>query len=222
MLYNVIKEAKMELIIINENKLKITMTAPDMKKYGIDENEFHLSLTDTKKILKRILSSSPVETGFENIGTGEKLLLQLYPEKHGGCELYITRISLCSDEKEEIELSEDDSELYLLPQSTKITTMAERRPTAYFFEDLESLILACKELQKYGFSEKSSLFAQSYGKYYLIISERITVAEKEKSRQYSFLSEFGERIIDKSIHVFLTEHGKAVIYEDAVSKLSQI
>ena len=214
----------MELIIINENKLKITMTAPDMKEYGIDENEFHLSLIDTKRVLKRILSKTNIKTGFENIGKGEKLLLQLYPEKHGGCELYITRISLNETDEEEMELTDDEAERYLLPQSSKKTAYLENRPSTYMFDNLEDLIHACKELVKRNFRKKSSLYTHGSGKFYLLITdnEENDTQEKEKSRQYSFLSEFGEQINDKNFHIFLSEYGKIVIEADAAIKLSQI
>lgn len=214
----------MELIIINENKLKITMTAPDMKEYGIDENEFHLSLIDTKNVLKRILSKTNIKTGFENIGKGEKLLIQLYPEKQGGCELYITRISLDETDEEEMELTDDEAERYLLPQSSKKTVYLENRPSIYMFDNLEDLILACKELIKRSFNQKSSLFTHGSSKFYLLITENTenSPTEKEKSRQYSFLSEFGEQINDKNFHIFLSEYGKRVIEADAAIKLSQI
>ena len=84
----------MELIIINEYKIKIVMTEQDMRDYGLDENEFYCSVTNTRDILEKIIHRSGIRTGFENINKSERLLLQLYPEKSGGCELYVTRLEM--------------------------------------------------------------------------------------------------------------------------------
>ena len=87
----------MELIVINENKLKIIMSKTDMKNYGLDENEFYLSVTDTRKILGKILQNCTIKTGFETILPSDKILIQLYPEKGGGCELFVTKIEFDSE-----------------------------------------------------------------------------------------------------------------------------
>ena len=63
----------MELIMINENKLKIIMSVLDMEKLGLDENDFHLSLINTRSILKKILNASPVKTGFEELLPSDKI-----------------------------------------------------------------------------------------------------------------------------------------------------
>ena len=102
----------MELIVINENKLKITMSKTDMINYGLDENEFHCSVINTREILNKILHNAPVQTGFENISPKDKILIQLYPDKSGGCELYITKITL--DEMEDtMFMPQENDEKYL-------------------------------------------------------------------------------------------------------------
>ena len=75
----------MELILINENKLKIILSSDEMERFDLDENEFHLCISNSRQILERIL----IEHGRHdllNFTKGAKLLLQLYPDKNGGCE----------------------------------------------------------------------------------------------------------------------------------------
>ena len=62
----------MELIIINENKLKIMLSCEDMKKYGLDEKDVDYSFPYAKKALKSIISDVKIETGFDTENKNDK------------------------------------------------------------------------------------------------------------------------------------------------------
>ena len=68
----------MELIMINENKLKIILSQNEMQKYGLDENEFHLCISNSRQILDRILENYDEKDELKNFTRSAKLLLQLY------------------------------------------------------------------------------------------------------------------------------------------------
>jgi negative regulator of genetic competence, sporulation and motility len=210
----------MELIIINENKLKILMSAKEMKSYGLDENEFHLSISDTRKILSKILHNSPTKTGFESLSPDEKILLQLYPEKKGGCELYVTRLSLDekhTDKEKQIMSADENS---LLPVFIGSEPSEKKPLICYSFEGLKNITLSCKALKKYDCSEESSVYVDDDNRYYLMIKSQPSVSQK--STLSSVLSEFGEIINAEQTMLRMSEYGRCICTNNAIAIFSEL
>lgn len=213
----------MELIVINENKFKIMMDKNDMKIYGLDEDEFYLSVTNTRDILERILKSCPEQRGFESIAPEDKLLMQLYPERNGGCELFITRLCLDNTdgyEEESIFMSCANEDKYLLPRCVKKGTEQKKTSLTYSFKKLDYVFRTCKELKKREYSGNSALYRGEDEKYYLILTP--TQKENEKSSPSSCLSEFGELENSDSIYLLLLERGHCICKENAVEIASEL
>lgn len=80
----------MEMIVIDSDRIKITLTADDMKKYSLGGEAFDFENTETRKQLRKILDEANRKTGFD-IEPG-KVLVQLYETCSGGCEIYVTRV----------------------------------------------------------------------------------------------------------------------------------
>jgi negative regulator of genetic competence, sporulation and motility len=209
-----VKEVFMELIVINENKLKIIMSAQDMKDFCIDENEFHLSMTDTRQILSRILKASSTKTGFEDISKDDKLLLQLYSDTYGGCELFVTRLKL---ESEEDIFMPQGNEKFLLPKSTTKNAEHKKNTFTYSFERLDFVISVCKELKKRNFCGESSIQKLDNGKYLLFVS-----SDGIQNSFLNCLSEFGELENTEISHLHSLERGTSIISSSAVEKLSNL
>ena len=209
----------MELIVINENKLKIIMNAHEMKSYGLDENEFHLCISDTRKILSKILHNSPIKTGFEASSPKEKILLQLYPERRGGCELYVTRLSLDG----EYNIQEDglmETEDYRLLPAPKVSIKEKKSLLCYSFGELNDLILACRALVGGFCQRQSSVHLGDDGQYYLLISHN----EKKEGtcRCSATLSEFGDLVNAEHISLNMCERGKILCDCDAIERFSRL
>ena len=202
----------MELIVVNENKLKIVMSENDMHAYGLDENEFYCSVTNARAILEKILHNSPIKTGFENVSTEDKILIQLYPDKNGGCELYVTKIAF--DEMEDTSFMIDENESkYLLPKPKGKPVLI-----SYKFDKLEHAIKAARETYKHNYSGISSFYKDSSGKYYLFIGTQ----GKENLRIMDFLSEFGDQINSENTYMLLCERGKCIFKDNAIEDLTKI
>lgn len=210
----------MELIVINENKLKIIMNALEMQEYGLDENEFHLCISDTRKILMKILHNSPVKTGFEASSSNEKILLQLYPERKGGCELYVTRLSLESEYKVEEEEPMEAKENNLLPIAAGTLHKEKRALLCYRFEELNDIIFSCRALQNCECNRKSSVYLGEDGKYYLLLTHN----DKRTAdcRCPSILSEFGELLNAEHTSLNLSERGKMLCEGNAIEQFSRL
>lgn len=209
----------MELIVINENKLKVLLNKKDMTEIGLDENEFYCSVTNTREILKKILHNSPIATGFEHISSDDKILIQLYPEKNGGCELFVTKITL-NDTEEVLFMSEENEEKYLLPKPIIKKTTSKPPLISYRFDKLEHSICAAKELLIRGICPESAFYQNDDGKYFLFINTKGQNADARL--QTEFLSEFGEITNAENSYLMLNEYGKCIFKHDAIETLTKI
>lgn len=90
----------MELILINQSKLKIMLTAPDMKHYELLPDKLGTTAsTDrhTRAAFRHIFDDAEAQTGFHT--TGERLLVQLFTSKCGGCEIFVTKLGAVSEQE---------------------------------------------------------------------------------------------------------------------------
>ena len=197
----------MELIVINENKLKITLTESDMKQYSLDSNTIDYDNTETRKAFWNILDEVKHQTGFD--AASQKVFIQLYPSKEGGCEMYVTKICPARKSPE----LDSSSELHRLQPLHK-------RRAAYSFRSIEDLISVCRRLYEIGFSDKSSAW-RAFTDYFLIIEEPEENAYLPLTES-SFIFEYGKSENLKNTLLFLHEHADCICNEDAVEKLSNL
>ncbi len=194
----------MELIKINDRKLKVMLSEGDLKCYNLDCDKIDYDCSATKAAFRRILNEAKAKTGFD---TGEdRIFVQIYPARCGGCEMFVTRL----------EPESTDSALHTFS-------------AVYYFDDLEALACACARLQAYGFKDRSALYADDNG-YYLLLSEdykqnnnTYSVNERGKSvPHYPLLGEYGKRLrADRTIAV-VKEHCTRICAERAVERLSAL
>ena len=95
----------MELILISNSKLKIMLSAEDMKRYNIEcDGE-----TALRRGFKPVLDMARRDCGFES--EGGRLLVQVFPSRGGGCEMFITRVALDSGKDRARDASSQDIKL---------------------------------------------------------------------------------------------------------------
>ncbi len=227
----------MELIVINEDKLKITMSAHEMHEMGLEENEFYTTASDSRRILKNILERLNVATGLEHPSPDDKILMQLYPEKEGGCELFITRLrvdcdlgasgrseSMASCERgEHGEMGE--AKLPVLYMENRTSASAEWPTLTYRFDHLRDAVGACVALQRNGFVGESKLWCRQNNcknELYLTVTQKQDAKEgRSLASPATFLSEFGILCPTERTLLMLSEHGKCIISDDAAKTLSE-
>ena len=88
----------MELILISNTKLKVMLSASDMQKYELDNNSIDYDNTETRKAFWQILDEAKHKTGFD--AASDKVFIQVYPSRGGGCEMYVTKLggARCEDQ----------------------------------------------------------------------------------------------------------------------------
>ena len=95
----------MEIILISECKLKIALREEDLAAFEIRADELDYSNTETKRMFWDLLTRAKQKTGFDT--DGQRVLVQLYPSKDGGCEMFVTKIGLLDEERSEKEEKHD-------------------------------------------------------------------------------------------------------------------
>lgn len=180
----------MELILINDSKLKIMLSPDDMREYDISCDSVDYKKTETRRAFWCILDDAKHKTGFD--AASEKVYIQMYPSKEGGCEMYVTKLGFTSPD-ESIDIAENDS-----------------RMLAYHFSELDSLLRVCRQLNSMKNCDKVEAYRAEDG-YYLMLG--VTPPDS-----LAFIGEFGKKCDGDAIKTYLAEHG-ARICDNAAATL---
>ena len=188
----------MEWIRISQNKLKLMLTAEDVQHYALSTDAAGQEKTPDKSAFRAILTDVRGLCGFD--ATEDKVYIQMYPSKEGGCELFVTRMGL---------LTVKDAGAYL-----PVRRRAE--PAAFLMETTEDLLAACRLLHVRHYRGKSAAWRDDRGRLWLLLSESGDRASLDP------VSEFGIRRPAVDVLPFLPEHGSAICREHAVETLANI
>ncbi len=189
----------MELILIDENKLKIMLSDTDMTDYSLDVDSLDYENTETRDIFWSILDRARAETGFD--AQRGRVLIQLYPSRRGGCEMYVTRLNM------DIERRKKDT-----------SVSGGKRECGYRFDNLDDICAVCRRLAGLGYEDESDAFYHD-GRYYLFIREPEENAYIPLS-DHSFIREYGKNVGVKHARMSLCERGAHIFPEKAVEALS--
>ena len=208
----------MQLIIINECAFKMILSSAEMKEYGIDEDEFHISGCQTRQVLKEIIKSRPEGAALQNIHENEKLIIQLWQKEDGGCELFVTRLPLESDFLEENGMTDKNDSNLPIP-GTKKEAPRRRRALTYSFSELEWVKAACRALLSRSFEGRSELYETKEDALYLVLYPLDTPESRDSPTSY--LSEFGELENSEHMLLYLCEHGECILRGNAIEALAK-
>lgn len=203
----------MELILINESKLKIMLTADDMEDYSISNENMSYENTDTRKMFGKILEKAKEKTGFDSsLG---KLFIQVYPSKNGGCEVYVTTERVGAQNKK--------SDRKGTPPKKK------KEYCVYVFSDFSSVLCACSLLHICKYEYESSLYCEGLSlskKYYLVLQEEVMLNgqynKKRPPSKSDLASEYGKKLDGKNMLMYINEHAEELVATNAVSALANL
>ena len=204
----------LELNLIQDDKLKVILTPFDMIQYNLTCDKIDYDNTETRKAVWEILDEAKHKTGFD--AAAGKICIQVYPEKNGGCEIYITKLK-----------NELPSSGTMNGQSERTSPAARTVRVLYRFDSIDVMLRVCKFLHKRGYERESRAYLeQAFGgppRYYLLISEALPPIGGRKTkylRENLFIQEFGTRIENENASLFLEEHCRLFCAENAVGKLA--
>ena len=183
----------MEIVRINEKKLKLTLDEEDVKRYGVDVARLDYADTETRRVLWHLLDEAHVRTGFN--AASDRVLIEAFPGRRGGCEIYVTL--LC-----------------------EATAQKGKRHVAYRFTQESHLRAAARLLLHNTRILSSELYRDPAGVPVLFLTLCAPEGSKEPPLSaLSFLEEYGERRQGELYGCYVKEYGKQLISHDAIKKL---
>ncbi len=224
----------MELIPINESKIKIMLDESDMKEYNIGD-EADCANSETRLAIRHILDRAKDQIGFNT--EGSEIFVQLYTSKRGGCELFVTKSTISSDAivastaapEKKIKKRGESNIPKALPNSHTLPARIQgaQKPKrtdvgkAFFsFDDLSSLCKVCALLEKMHLSIDGSAHKGDDGLYYLCL-EGDDLNEYARLNKITFILEYGERERGYDTSTYIEEHSTPICRANAIGTLSQ-
>jgi negative regulator of genetic competence, sporulation and motility len=191
----------MEWIHISKNKLKVMLTAEDARRYELNCESADYADSITRAAFRDILTDVRTASGFD--ATEDKVYIQMYPSKEGGCELFITKTGLLAAGEETVQIN-----------TPKEAQKAQRRDSrekhaAIHFDTLDPLLALCRRLQSQEGIEKSEIWRDEGGAWWLLFTH--------SAGDIPFLGEYGKLCRQDKARLFLGEHGKAVCSTGAIT-----
>lgn len=201
----------MDLILISESKLKVTLSAADMKALSLSCEDLDYDNTSTRRAFWSILDEAKQRTGFD--AAQSRVFIQVYPSKSGGCELYITKLS--PELGGPVKLTDrlcDSSDRMTVDHAGEID-MKKARGAAAEFDSLAQLTTCCRRLDADGYRGASYAYCdQSRHKTrYILLLDGIA--------DIDILREYGNLLDPETIHIWVAEHCDEIRMTDAVETL---
>ena len=200
----------MEWIRINSNKLKIMLTAADAKRYSLSPDADHADDV-TRRAFRAILTDMKSEADFD--ATDDKLYIQMYPSREGGCELFVTKMGVS------LQGGEEYMEQRLSKKETKPFAPRERR-LAFCFGGVQLLLAVCERLAARCYVGKSRAWQDDEGRYWLLLIDKGDPLAAR--RDYGFVAEYGAFESAECAELMLSEHGKLICDKNAVETLGNL
>lgn len=212
----------MELIPVGDNKLKIMLTLSDMTRFEIPEGAPDIPCEQIRLAFREILNEASSITGF-NV-SGDRLYVQYYPSKKGGCELFVTKLGRPGQNDGQSPVLPTGSTVGLAEPAVcppKDGTDGEHRIAAYAFENVSVLLSACHRLFASGYGGDSGAWKDENGNVYLFLygMRRLRVGQHDP---YAFLSEYGTPENADSLLLYIREHAKPICETHAVETLARL
>ena len=178
--------------MISKTKLKVMLSAEDMKELDFDP----CAAVDIsgRVSFRNILKEARDRCGFDALG--DRVFVQYYPEKHGGCEMFVTKL-------------EDDTACNSqIAKKTKVHGDKRGMYIIYSFDSLEGLLATCSMLKRTGYDGESSAYTieSRNKKYYLLVDKETYFAPENcgilcKSEMYYILTEHGKMFCDDAVEI---------------------
>lgn len=194
----------MEFLLISESKLKIVMRAEEVEKYEINTTG-EIGSPGLRRSFWRVLDIAKGEVGFDP--KGDKILIQLYPIKDGGCEIFVTKLGILPE-----------SSARMVSKSDRVG-MLSKKISFYAFESLDDMISAAKAVKNLLGNTKSKSDVYLMGnQYYLSVEE---YGKSGESVEFPCILEFG-RSLTADFWIYASEHATRLTNGDGIDLLSSM
>lgn len=193
----------MEFLLISESKLKIVIDDEEMEKYKLDSINPDTGGGALRRAFWQVLDMAKKEVGFDP--KGDKVLIQFYPVKSGGCEVFVTKLGILPE-----------TSARLVSRSDKVAMLSKKR-SYYSFATLDDLIRASKAIKcsAKDISPQSDVYSLNEI-YYLVIDE---YGRGGELMEFPCILEFSKPVCP-DFAIYVLEHSKRLTNGDAIDKFS--
>ncbi len=192
----------MELIRISESKLKVMLSAEDMHRYALSCDTIESPDSPSRRAFWSILDEAKRQTGFDT--AGGKVYVQLYPERGGGCEMFVTKLGSASGAREE----------HRVPGVRTAVMQPENSPETervYLFSTLADLLAACRRMQSDGSVTVSRAYVEDSRRRFYLTTDR----------DVSYLTEYNAVPGGRRERTYMLEHARCFC-RDAAAVLGEL
>ncbi len=228
----------MELIVISDSKLKIMLTAPDMIRYDLEGSCKDCTDDKTRAAFRHIFDDARREIGFDT--EGERLFVQMYASREGGCEIFVTKLGaeplLWEDEiplptpvSIDEELSPGEKALLerICAKEESVFYGADTSASPSFallLESMEALLGVCRALlgRRYRGGSRAYIEETDQGERWYLLLTPTGARRGALPRQYALAAEFGTETDAADAELYLSEHGRCVCPAGAVETLGRL
>lgn len=207
----------MEIIMISETKLKIMLDAEDLQSFSLTAEALDYKNTETKRMFWDVLNRAKQSIGFDT--DGHRVLVQLFPSRSGGCEMFVSKLGLlCRSEYED----QDDSLSAVIAKNPRIS-QGESKGTsvaAFGFDTMACLLAVCRRLEALSYDGISDAYVGDDCRCYLFLSD-LARTPYVPLDEYAFISEYGTPENATMLRHYVQEHARPICHGSAVACLSQ-
>ena len=184
----------MELIRINDRKLKIMLTPSDMSHFEMNAERLGEDTEQMRRSFRMLMKEVRRKIAFEL--DDRRVSVQYFPSREGGCEMFIS-CSLQEEQKRSVPAIVES----LLPPKI------EEKPEKYWREIV--YLRVCQRLKNPGFAGESRAFREERGGWLLYLRFQ-TKSPFSLPEPMAFLAEYGTPCNLAQAKAYIPEHTKPI------------
>jgi negative regulator of genetic competence, sporulation and motility len=201
---------------ISETQIRFILMNDDLAERDINVNELHYGSDKTLRLFREIMQLVQDECDFQST----QLMLEAKWDGDGRVVVLVTKlVEPCCEEEcfDLVPSARSHGRFKRAPLIEPPEVSDEESHSVFSFADMEMAAAAAARL--YPFFHGLSRLYKLHGKYFLWFQNE-TEDERTTPELELVLHEFGQKHISGNLSFhYLTEHGEAIITEDAVKKL---
>ena len=205
----------MDFLRISETKMKITLDQSDLERFRVAASALDYEDPATRRAFRAILDAARSESGFDV--AGGKALIQCYPCKDGGCELFVTKLGAFPEVTERA------------ISRVGRAAMLSFGKSIYYFSSFSDLLCAVRAVSAVGEVRLGDVYAGEDGGYYLVMDELGAFEGKNGKPSVSAVTaflEFGRPFMPKgsgsAACLYINEHARKLTEGNTLLLLSRL
>lgn len=191
----------MEIMKIGTDALKVTLEPKEAREFKLLEDR-ELTGKEVKEVFSIILKVARERLGYRY--SGEKMYADLFENKNGGCEIFVSNAN-------------KENEMYKEKSIQSDIKRVRSVINVFSFESMDRMLAICLRLKQIGYNGKSAVYYDEIKSKYYITLEDVSI----KELKYAFMCEFS-KMVKGNISSYLKEHCKCICKDNAIKIFAEL